>query len=115
MDDARHRQFTGVSNALILENLQALSARGTRIAHAHPRHPRRQRRRRERAPVGRLRPALPRLNGVELLPYHRIASDKYARLEPPYTLPEVQPPSEARMAEIAQLLRQWGLPVKLGG
>jgi len=58
---------------------------------------------------------LPRLGGVELLPYHTIHLDKYDRLNLPYTLPEVQPPSEARMTEIARQLRQWGLTVKQGG
>jgi pyruvate formate lyase activating enzyme len=115
MDEARHRQFTGVSNAPILENLQRLSALGHALLIRIPVIPSVNADDESVRQLGAFIAGLPQVSGVELLPYHRIALDKYDRLNLPYGLPEVQPPSEARMAEIAHQLRQWGLSVKQGG
>ena len=115
MDEARHRQFTGVSNALILENLRRLSALGHPVLIRIPVIPSVNADDESVRQLGAFIASLPHVIGVELLPYHRIGLDKYDRLNLPYALPEVLPPSDARMAEIAQLLRQWGLSVKRGG
>jgi pyruvate formate lyase activating enzyme len=115
MDEARHRQFTGVSNALILENLRRLSALGHPVLIRIPVIPSVNADDESVRQLGAFIASLPHVIGVELLPYHRIGLDKYDRLNLPYALPEVLPPSDARMAEIAQLLRQWGLSVKGGG
>ncbi len=115
MDDARHRQFTGVSNALILENLQRLSALGHALLIRIPVIPGVNADDESIHQLGAFIASLPQVRGVELLPYHRIALDKYDRLRMPYALPDVQPPSEARMREIAELLGEWNLPVRRGG
>ncbi len=115
MDEARHRQFTGVSNAPILENLQRLSALGHALLIRIPVIPTVNADDESVRQLGAFIASLPGVNGVELLRYHRIGLDKYDRLNLRYGLPDVQPPSEARMAEIAQQLRQWGLSVKQGG
>jgi pyruvate formate lyase activating enzyme len=115
MDEARHRQFTGVSNGLILENLRRLSALGHTLLIRIPVIPGVNADAESVRQFGAFLAGLPQVSGVELLPYHRIALDKYARLNLPYALPDVLPPSEAQMAEIAQQLRQWGLSVKVGG
>jgi pyruvate-formate lyase-activating enzyme len=52
---------------------------------------------------------------VDILPYHHTAVEKYERLHEVYQLPEIRPPSERHMAEIAQILRGFGLQVKIGG
>ena len=59
--------------------------------------------------------ALPHLNGLDILPYHNIAMDKYLNLGKPYRLFETRRPSEERLAEIAQRLNQFGLGVTIGG
>jgi pyruvate-formate lyase-activating enzyme len=58
---------------------------------------------------------LPHLNRVDILPYHRAAAEKYHRLNKVYGLPETRPPSDERIAEIAEILREFGLRVKTGG
>ena len=115
LDDARHRQFTGVSNALILENARRLSALGHALLIRIPVIPGVNADAESVRQLGAFIAALPRVSGVELLPYHRIHLDKYDRLNLPYALPDVQPPSDAQMAEIAQQLRQMGLSVTVGG
>jgi pyruvate formate lyase activating enzyme len=115
MDDAKHRKFTGVSNELSLRNLQALSQRGHNIV--------------LRVPVisgiddddenirqtGAFAAALPRLNRVDLLPYHHAGAEKYNRFHRVYRLPETRPPSDERMTDIVQTLRGFGLQVRVGG
>lgn len=114
MEDAKHRQFTGVSNKLILKNLQALSSYMHHIILRLPvipginddddnvRH------------IAAFAATLPHLDGIDILPYHRIGLDKYSRLNMDYKLPEISSPSSDKIATIAQTLREFGLPVKTG-
>jgi pyruvate formate lyase activating enzyme len=114
MDEARHRRFTGVSNRLILSNLQALSERGQNILLRLPVIPGINDDDETMRQIGRFAGGLPSLNGVNLLPYHHIAVEKYARLNKTYRLPEARPPSAQRLAAIAQLLSEFGLSVSIG-
>jgi len=65
--------------------------------------------------IGAFAATLPHLLGLELLPYHHIAVEKYERLERAYAFSEARPPDEARLVEIADLLRAFDLEVKIGG
>ena len=115
MDAAKHQKFTGLSNQLILKNLQALSERGHNIILRVAIIPgltddddniRR---------IGQFAAALPCLNRVSILPYHQTAIDKYNRLNKVCAVSEIRPPSEEQMAGIAELFGEFGLPVKIGG
>jgi pyruvate formate lyase activating enzyme len=115
IDDARHRRATGVSNATILRNLRALSERGHAIRLRVPVIPGINADDESVRQIGALAAALPHLDGVDLLPYHAIGIDKYARFNRAYHLPETRSPSDERMAEIAHILTGLGLAVKIGG
>jgi pyruvate formate lyase activating enzyme len=115
MDDAKHRKFTGVSNELILKNLQRLSAQGHDIFLRVPIIPGINDDAENIRQIGAFAAALPHLNRVDILPYHRAAAEKYHRLNKIYGLPETRPPSNERMAEITQILKGFGLQVKTGG
>ncbi len=115
MDEARHRKFTGVSNELILENLQALSRRGHNIVLRVPIIPRINDDEENICRIGTFAAALPHLNRVDILPYHHAGVEKYNRLNRAYGLPETRPPSDERLAGIARILRGFGLQVKIGG
>jgi pyruvate formate lyase activating enzyme len=115
MDEAQHRKFTGVSNDLILYNLQMLSMRGHSIFLRVPIIPGINDDDENIRQIGAFAAALPRLDRVDILPYHHAAAEKYHRLNKVYGLPEIRPPSEERMAEIAQTLQGFGLQVKIGG
>jgi pyruvate formate lyase activating enzyme len=114
MDDARHREFTGVSNTVILQNLQALAERGHRIALRVPIVPGINDDGETIRQIGAFAAALPCLSQVSLLPYHQAGVEKYRRLHQAYKLPETRPPSDERMAEIADILQGFGLQVKIG-
>ena len=115
MDAAKHQKFTGVSNGLILRNLQALSQRGHDIFLRVPIIPGINDDDEEVRRIGAFAAALPRLERVDILPYHRAGVEKYGRLNEVYELPETRPPSDERMAGITQMLRGFGLQVKIGG
>lgn len=115
LDDLQHRQLTGVSNRLILDNLQALAERehpiflrvaiipGLNDGETHLRR------------LGELAASLSAVREIALLPYHQTAVNKYNRLHKAYNIPDIRPPSEARMVQLADMLAGFGLPVKVGG
>jgi pyruvate formate lyase activating enzyme len=115
MDEGRHQQLTGVSNRTILDNLEALSARGHRIRLRLPVIPGVNDAPEEVEKLAAFGAALPHLEGVDLLPYHAIAVDKYERLNKTYGLREIRPPSGEEMAALARILEGHGLRVKMGG
>ncbi|NOZ29769.1 MAG: glycyl-radical enzyme activating protein [Chloroflexi bacterium] len=115
MDDAQHRKYAGATNRPILENLQALSKQGREIVLRIPLIPGINDDEENIRQLGRFAAALPHLNHVDLLPYHRMGAEKYERLDKAYTLPDTHPPSKERVSEIAQILRGFGLRVEVGG
>lgn len=114
VDDARHREVTGVSNQRILANLRELSSRGERIVVRVPLIPGVNDDERSVEAIGSLAASLPALEGIEVLPYHRIGRDKYERLGKRCPMPEVPPPSEDHVGEVREHLRSFGLNVVRG-
>jgi pyruvate formate lyase activating enzyme len=115
MDNARHRESTGVSSEPILENLQRLSGRRHRIVLRVPIIPGINDDEENLRHMGAFAAQLPSLERVDLLPYHRIGRDKYRGLGKACPMPDAQPPSEGRMEEIARALRRFDLAVSVGG
>ena len=115
MDDARHWQFTGVSNRLILENLQMLAWVGCSIIVRVPLIPGVNDDDENVRQMGAFLAALPGLEQIDLLPYHHLGREKYERLHKLYGLPDARPPSDERVAEVARLLGTFGLQVGVGG
>jgi len=111
MDEDRHRLFTGAPNRRILENLRALAARGHRIVLRVPLVPGINDDDDNLDAVRRLAASLPTLAGLDLLPYHRVGVDKYARVGRTYPLPDILPPARERLAAVAESLAAAGLPV----
>jgi pyruvate formate lyase activating enzyme len=114
LDRDKHRHYTGVWNDRILGNLEALAATGWPM-------------------VARI-PVIPGINdsdddaqgfasylsqvgvgSVELLPYHRIGSQKYRRLGLPARLDGAGEPCQEHMERFADPLRRMGIRVKIGG
>jgi pyruvate formate lyase activating enzyme len=178
MDDTRHQRFTGVSNELILRNLQMLSAHRHSILLRVPIIPGINDDDENIRQIGAFAATLPHLTPVScrgqstarlgldsaqaasirshapgrtatwggarayagpsppsrvydpdardagrkleplqvgILPYHHAAVEKCDRLGKVYGLPEARPPSDERMANIARILQEFGLQVKVGG
>ncbi|MEN6506732.1 MAG: glycyl-radical enzyme activating protein [Planctomycetaceae bacterium] len=79
-DSARHEQFTGMGNGLILANLRALYETGAKILLRLPIVPGLNDRPEHFSAVAQLAAAMPNLLGAEVIPYHRLGTSKLARL-----------------------------------
>jgi pyruvate formate lyase activating enzyme len=117
MDDARHIEYSGVSNKLILDNFQMLLESGKDIIvripvvpgyNDDPEH------------LARLRQFLTSsktasLKKISLLPYHKIGSSKYSRFGIPFRMKFIEPPSKERMQELKEYFSETGVKIKIGG
>ena len=109
----QHLKFTGQSNERILENLQKLSAAGTRIEIRIPLGPGcndDQKNLQETAVF------LSKLfiEKVRVLPYHALARSKYLALGLDDTMPQVPSPDKERVKEIVELFQNYNLPAFSG-
>ncbi len=115
MDPEIHKKWIGADNGLILENLRKLSEKGADI--------------RLRLPlVSGINDSLEDIKSVltlvqsgvhvrriHLLPYHNIGKSKYTRLGRSYEDSAFAPPTPEHLEELADVLRQSGVPVVIGG
>ena len=114
MHPERHRHFTGVKNDLVLRNLKILAERGSAVIVRVPIIPgvnddsdNLDALSEFLSPLG--------LRAIDLLPYHRIGSDKYHRLHLSYGMEGVNPPTAEQMETIAARLKRDGFSVRIGG
>lgn len=114
MDDARHRQHTGVSNQPILENLRALDHIHQNIWLRVPVIPGVNDDLENLEAIARFAAGLHGVRQVTLLPYHQTGVQKYRRLGSGYALDGVQPPSAGQMSRAADAFRSCGLTVQVG-
>jgi pyruvate formate lyase activating enzyme len=112
MDDTRHVEWTGVSNADILSNLRQLSELGHAVRVRIPIIPGVNDDEDNLRATGKFLASLPHVPEVDLLPYHNIAGGKYAGLGMKYELDHIVPPSRERIEEVDRLLSSYGLQVK---
>ncbi|MDP2791335.1 MAG: glycyl-radical enzyme activating protein [Rectinemataceae bacterium] len=123
MDPAAHKAWTGVDNALILSNLRAATQVAAVKAAANV----------AGKEIRIRRPMIPGVNdgedemralaalalelrlGVDLLPYHADAEDKYLKRRRSYRLAGMAAPEASSVAECAKLLSSLGVQVRIGG
>jgi pyruvate formate lyase activating enzyme len=116
MDPELHRKYTGEDNSLILSNADYLLDAGAAVIFRIPVIPGINTSGEE---TGRmlffLEQRSNRCREVHLLPYHRIAAQKYARLGMTNHLPDVKQPGEKMMADLKRRFEKTGLKVRVGG
>ncbi len=110
VDEAAHRRFTGVSNDLILSNLERLATIHPRVIVRFPLIPGVNDADENVKEIGALLASF-RLTRVDVLPYHRAGLAKYHRLHQPYGLEAIEPPSAAQVAGVVKRLESFGLIV----
>ena len=114
IDETLHRQLTGVTNVLILANLQELIQRGARVVVRFPVIPGLTDTPSNIRQMGQYLAGIP-VKELELLPYHASGQGKYQSLGRPYACQEIVPPSPQALEELAQYFSRLGLPTKIGG
>jgi pyruvate formate lyase activating enzyme len=114
VDDERHRRFTGVSNACILDNLRRLAALGHRIVLRLPLVPGVNDDDATIHATAKLAAELA-IEGVVVLPFHRLGSEKYGRLGRAHALTDIATLSADRVAAVLDMLRASGVAAEHTG
>jgi pyruvate formate lyase activating enzyme len=111
-DAQRHKEFTGQSNQLILENLGRLHSAGAKVQLQCPLVPGFNDRRDHFEGIVALVKSLPNFEGVQLLPFHPLGESKLQRfgLSASANLPR-QPMDAAKLDHWAAWLRKRGVRV----
>lgn len=115
MDMAKHREFTGVSNEYILNNLKLLAQNGARIQVRIPIVPGINNDAENIERTGDFVSSLGRIEHISILPFHNTARSKYSRLGMECISSDIEIPTEAELNAIAKRLKKSGLRVKIGG
>ena len=114
---AKHKEFTGRSNELMLENAKKIAASGqTNLVIRVPVIPGFNDRVDEIESIARFADSLPGVKKIHLLPYHRLGQDKYEGLGREYLMGDVLPPTNEKMELLRQaVLRVSKLDCQIGG
>jgi pyruvate formate lyase activating enzyme len=115
MDEARHVEFTGVSNRLILDNLRLLARQGAPLWLRIPIIPGVNDHASDLAQLARFAIELGGVQQVNLLPYHSTGRVKFGRLNLPSPLPDLEPPTSEAMRAALRHFTDCGLCAKMGG
>jgi pyruvate formate lyase activating enzyme len=112
--EGRHRAITGASNAAILDNLRRLVSLGATVRPRFPCVPGLTADDENVRQVGQLLADLG-LRTVDVLPFHRAGTAKFARLGIEDPAPDLRVPSKDEVARVIRQLEGLGLQVHVGG
>jgi pyruvate formate lyase activating enzyme len=117
MDEDRHIELTGISNAGILENYLFLLNSGKDVMLRVPVIPGSND---DYLNMEKLRRFIVKtktdsLKKINLLPFHKIGSTKYKKFNIPYKMGSIKPPGKERMKELKEFFSETGVKVKIGG
>ena len=116
MDPELHKKYTGVDNGLIHDNADYLLENGANVVFRIPVIPGINTSEEEiLRMIGFLRERQEYMKEVHLLPYHRIAGNKYLRLGMKQQLPDVKEPDQDLMEQLKTKFEKTGLEVIIGG
>lgn len=115
MDSAKHKQFTGAPNELILENAKKIAQSGVELIVRTPVVPGFNDSAQEIKAISKFVASLQGVEEHHLLPYHRLGQDKYAGLNRNYALKDVEPPSREKMEYLLSVAQESGLKCQIGG
>lgn len=113
----KHKEFTGKSNELGLENARKVALSGkTNLAIRVPVIPTFNASVEEIRDIARFAGALPGVKKIHLLPYHRLGQDKYEGLGREYLMGEILPPTNEYMLTLKKAVESvCDLDCQIGG
>jgi pyruvate formate lyase activating enzyme len=115
MNSEAHRQFTGVDNSLILDNIRQLSEQGRRIVIRIPIIPGFNDDDANIEATAGFAASLSGVEKIDILPYNRGGNEKSTRLAKAAKIMTAETPSTREMNAIADRLVGYGFKVKIGG
>lgn len=115
LSSEKHKQFTGQSNELILENAKKIAQKANKLIIRVPVIPTFNDTPEEIAQIAVFAKTLPNVDELHLLPYHRYGEDKYKYLGRDYTLKDITSPTDEKMAFLKTVVEACGLNCQIGG
>jgi len=115
MDSEKHVQGTGVPNHLILENLKRIDSIGIPIRVRLPLVPGYNDSSDNIRATAAFIADLSNLEALDLLPYHRMGEPKWGQLDRTYKLHGVEPQTKDYIFGLADVAREYGIEVTVGG
>ena len=116
MNPELHFRYTGVDNESILANADKLLRQGARVVFRIPVIPEINTIASEvEGMIAYLKERADKMTEVHLLPYHRIAGNKYRRLHMKEQLANVSEPDQQMLHRIKEEFKRTGLEVIIGG
>ena len=115
MDKERHLDITGVSNEIILSNLQMLDSMGKEIIIRMPLIPEHTDSEKNVALTAKFLSGLKSIKRVDIIPFHKYGVIKYQKLGKPYKLDNLQPLSNQRENVVKKIFQLHGINAQIGG
>jgi pyruvate formate lyase activating enzyme len=115
MDEEKHREYTGVSNRLILDNMRSVSERGTPIYIRIPVIPGYNDSEENLRAVCEFARGLPSLVEIDLLPLHHLGKARYASLDREYPIDGIPLIPDEVLRETKLLVESCGLHCEIIG
>lgn len=114
IDPVIHKEYTGVDNKIILENLKKLKASGANIIIRYPFIPNVNDMEDNIHAVGKLARSL-EIDEIHILPFHQFGSSKWSELNRNYVFKNHEVPSEDSLNHARIILNQYIPYVNIGG
>lgn len=117
MNPVKHKEFTGRSNEIMLENARRVALSGqTKLVIRIPVIPTFNATIEEIQEIARFAATLPGVEKIHLLPYHRLGQDKYTGLGREYGMDGILPPDAEEMAALKKAVHAvCNLDCQIGG
>lgn len=114
---SKHKEYTGKSNELMLENARKIAASGqTKLVVRVPVIPGFNDTAEEIAGIAQFADKLPGVERIHLLPYHRLGQDKYEGLGREYQMKGILPPENDHMEMLKKVVENVSkLTCQIGG
>lgn len=112
---AKHKEFTGKDNELILENAVKIAQLAKKCIVRVPTIPGFNDTPEEIREIARFAKNNMRIEEMNLLPYHRLGKDKYTGLDRDYLMGDVPPPTDEHMEMLKKVCEEEGMKAKIGG
>lgn len=117
MNPRKHKEFTGRSNELMIENAMKIAKSGmTELSIRVPVIPGFNDTEEEIRQIAAYTATLPNVKRMHLLPYHRLGQDKYTGLNREYLMGDVKPPTNEHMEKLLEIAEMTsGIECQIGG
>lgn len=115
MNSKKHEEFISKPNDRVLENAVKIAEKAKNLVIRVPVIPTFNDTAEEIGDIAKFASSLKNVTKMHILPYHRLGIDKYTGLGREYTLNDIVPPDDGKMAELKRAAEKYGIECRIGG